>query len=251
MKKRFSEEQIIGFLREAEVGLPVKERCRKHGFSEASCSLWRSRVGGMSVPEARRLKERETENAGLKKLLAEQVLQNEAIEDALRKSAERTGPTRAGAADDHPGTERAAGTLRRAHERRRLSLCDATGSQRRAPAADRCSGAAAQVLRRRDDPSEAETGWAAGERQARGGLYQEARLQVRRRKRKKVPPGERQPLTRPTAANEVWSMDFVFDRTAEGRVLKCLTVVDEATHEAVVIEVEPAISGLGVVDVRQ
>jgi hypothetical protein len=46
-------------------------------------------------------------------------------------------------------------------------------------------------------------------------------------------------------------MDFVFDRTAEGRVLKCLTVVDEATHEAVVIEVEPAISGLGVVDVRQ
>ena len=46
MKKRFSEEQIIGFLREAEVGLPVKERCRKHGFSEASCSLWRSRSAG-------------------------------------------------------------------------------------------------------------------------------------------------------------------------------------------------------------
>ncbi|GAP66862.1 transposase [Mizugakiibacter sediminis] len=77
-------------------------------------------------------------------------------------------------------------------------------------------------------------------------LYQEARLQVRRRKRKKVPLAERQPLARPTAANEVWSMDFVFDRTAEGRVLKCLTVVDDATHEAVVIEVERAISGIGV-----
>jgi transposase InsO family protein len=76
-------------------------------------------------------------------------------------------------------------------------------------------------------------------------LYQEANLQVRRRKRKKVPVAERQPLARPTAANEVWSMDFVFDRTAEGRVLKCLTVVD-ATHEAVVIEVERAISGMGV-----
>ena len=50
-------------------------------------------------------------------------------------------------------------------------------------------------------------------------LYQEARLQVRRRKRKKVPVGERQPLLRPTAANQVWSMDFVFDRTGEGRVL--------------------------------
>ena len=75
-------------------------------------------------------------------------------------------------------------------------------------------------------------------------LYQEAKLQVRRRKRKKVALGERQPLGRPTAANQVWSMDFVFDRTSEGRVLKCLTVVDDATHEAVAIEVEPAISGL-------
>lgn len=54
-------------------------------------------------------------------------------------------------------------------------------------------------------------------------LYQEARLQVRRRKRKKVPASEREPLLRPTCANEVWSMDFVFDRSAEGRVIKCLT----------------------------
>jgi putative transposase len=77
-------------------------------------------------------------------------------------------------------------------------------------------------------------------------LYQEAKLQVRRRNRKKVLIGERQPLFRPTAANQVWSMDFVFDRTAEGRVLKCLTIVDDATHEAVAIEVERAISGIGV-----
>jgi putative transposase len=77
-------------------------------------------------------------------------------------------------------------------------------------------------------------------------LYQEAKLQVRRRKRKKVPVGDRQPLLRPTAANQVWSMDFVFDRTAEGRVLKCLTIVDDATHESVAIEVERAISGNGV-----
>ena len=75
-------------------------------------------------------------------------------------------------------------------------------------------------------------------------LYREAHLQVRRRKRKKVPVGERQPLLRPTGANEVWSMDFVFDRTGEGRVLKCLTIVDDATHEAVAIEVERAMSGL-------
>jgi transposase InsO family protein len=77
-------------------------------------------------------------------------------------------------------------------------------------------------------------------------LYREERLQVRRRKRKKVPMGERQPLLRPSAANEVWSMDFVFDRTANARVLKCLTIVDDATHESVGIEVERAISGMGV-----
>jgi putative transposase len=77
-------------------------------------------------------------------------------------------------------------------------------------------------------------------------LYQEAELQVRRRKRKKVVAGERQPLLRPSRANEVWSMDFVFDRTAEGRSIKCLTIVDDATHESVAIEVERAISGHGV-----
>ncbi len=82
-------------------------------------------------------------------------------------------------------------------------------------------------------------------------LYQEARLQVRRRKRKKVPIGERQPLSRPSAANEVWSMDFVFDRTADSRVIKCLTIVDDATHESVAIEVERAISGMGVTRVLE
>lgn len=77
-------------------------------------------------------------------------------------------------------------------------------------------------------------------------LYQEAKLQVRRRKRKQMLPGERQPLARPTVANQVWSMDFVFDRTAEARALKCLTIVDDATHEAVAIGVERAVSGIGV-----
>lgn len=77
-------------------------------------------------------------------------------------------------------------------------------------------------------------------------LYAEAQLQVRRRKRKKVPMGERQPLTRPGAANEVWSMDFVFDRSADARVIKSLTIVDDATHESVAIVPERAIGGLAV-----
>jgi putative transposase len=105
VKKRFSEEQIIGFLREAEAGMPVKDLCRKHGFSEASYYLWRSKFGGMSVPEAERLKDLESENGRLKKLLTEQLLENEVIKEALRKDGERTEPARAGALSDRPGTE--------------------------------------------------------------------------------------------------------------------------------------------------
>lgn len=77
-------------------------------------------------------------------------------------------------------------------------------------------------------------------------LYSEAALQLHRRKRKKVPMSDRQPLQRPEAAHEVWSMDFVFDRSADGRVVKCLTIVDDATHESVDIVPERAIGGLTV-----
>lgn len=74
-------------------------------------------------------------------------------------------------------------------------------------------------------------------------LYAEAGLQVKRRKRKKVPVSDRHPLVRPQRANQVWSMDFVFDRTADGRVIKCLTIIDDATHEAVATVAERAIGG--------
>ena len=85
MKKRFSETQIIGFLREAETGVPIKDLCRRHGFSEASYYLWRSKFGGMSVSDAKRLKELDAENMRLKKLLAESLLENEVTREALRK----------------------------------------------------------------------------------------------------------------------------------------------------------------------
>ncbi len=85
MKKRFTEEQIIGFLREAEAGVAVKDLCRRHGFSEASYYLWKSNFGGMSVPEAKRLKALEAENTRLKKLLAETLLEAEITKEALRR----------------------------------------------------------------------------------------------------------------------------------------------------------------------
>jgi putative transposase len=85
VKKRFTEEQIIGFLREGDKGVAVKDLCRRHGFSEASYYLWRSKFGGMDVSDAKRLRALEAENARLKKLLAESMLENEVTREALRK----------------------------------------------------------------------------------------------------------------------------------------------------------------------
>jgi putative transposase len=85
MKKRYSDEQIIGFLKEADSGMPVKELCRRHGFSDASFYAWRSKFGGIDISEAKRLEVLEAENAKLKKLLAETMLENDVIKEALQK----------------------------------------------------------------------------------------------------------------------------------------------------------------------
>ena len=84
MKKRFTDEQIIGFLKEAEAGTPVKELCRKHGFSDAAFYGWRSRFGGMEVADAARLRNLEAENNRLKKLLSEAHLDIEALKSVVR-----------------------------------------------------------------------------------------------------------------------------------------------------------------------
>ena len=78
-KSRFTEEQIIGFLKQADAGMPVKELCRKGGFSDATFYKWRSKFGGMDVSDAKRLKELEGENAKLKRLLADAHLDIHAL----------------------------------------------------------------------------------------------------------------------------------------------------------------------------
>ena len=82
-KSKYSEEQIIGFLKQAEAGIAVADVCRKGGFSDATFYKWRSKFGGMEVPDARRLRELEAENAKLKKLLAEAHLDMHALQSVL------------------------------------------------------------------------------------------------------------------------------------------------------------------------
>jgi len=98
-KSRFTEEQIIGFIRQAEAGMPVKELCRKGGFSDATFYKWRAKYGGMDVRDAKRLRELESENAKLKKLLAEAHLDIHALKGVFgvkrqphRRSGRRLRP---------------------------------------------------------------------------------------------------------------------------------------------------------------
>jgi len=85
MKRRFTEEQIIGILAEAEAGMKVKEICRQHNISEQTYYRWKSKYSGMSVSELRRLKELEQENQRLKKLVAEKELHIDALKDIVKK----------------------------------------------------------------------------------------------------------------------------------------------------------------------
>lgn len=85
MKRRFSEEQIIGILKEHEAGVSAKDLCRKHGMSDASFYKWKAKFGGMEVSDAKRLRELESENAKLKKLVADLSLDKMALEDVLKK----------------------------------------------------------------------------------------------------------------------------------------------------------------------
>jgi putative transposase len=82
-KKRFSEEHIIAVLKEAEAGAKVLELCRKHGISDATFYNWKAKYAGMTVADLRRLKELEAENAKLKRIVADQALDNAALKDLL------------------------------------------------------------------------------------------------------------------------------------------------------------------------
>ncbi|WP_132966389.1 MULTISPECIES: IS3 family transposase [Rahnella] len=249
MKKRFSDQQIISILREAEAGVSARELCRKHAISDATFYTWRKKYGGMEVPEVKRLKSLEEENARLKKLLAEAMLDKEALQVALGRKLLTTDQKREAV----------------------MLICDATGlSQRRAcrltglslstcryeaqhPAADaHLSGRITELAleRRRFGYRRI---WQLLRREGLHvnhkrvyRLYHLSGLGVKRRRRRKGLATERLPLLRPAAPNLTWSMDFVMDALATGRRIKCLTFVDDFTKECLTVTVAFGISGVQV-----
>jgi putative transposase len=84
-QSRFSETQVVGILKEADAGLPVKEVCRKYGISDGTYYNWKKKYGGLDISEVRRLRELEAENSKLKRMYAELSLENQALQDLISK----------------------------------------------------------------------------------------------------------------------------------------------------------------------
>jgi putative transposase len=111
-RARFSEEQIIGVLKEAEAGAKVSELCRQHGISDATFYTWRSKYGGLEISEMRRLRQLEEENRRLKSIVADQALDIRALKDVLSKTVTARGEARDGGTGDSHAWSIAASRLR-------------------------------------------------------------------------------------------------------------------------------------------
>ncbi|NKL81342.1 IS3 family transposase [Rhizobium leguminosarum] len=247
-RNRFTDEQIIGILKEHEAGTPVAELCRKHGVSDASIYKWKAKFGGMEVSEAKRLKTLEDENTKLKRLLADAMLDNAALKDLLGKEVVTPAAQR-----------KAVAHLRNQHGMSERRACKAIGF---------CRMTIRYDTKRRNDQDLPERMKALAHERRRFGyrrlhvllrreghlvnhkklfrLYREEKLTVRKRGGRKRAIGTRAPVLIPMAANDRWSLDFVSDQFTDGRRFRVLTVADDCTRECPALVADTSLSGLRV-----
>ncbi|MCA1457302.1 IS3 family transposase [Bradyrhizobium sp. BRP22] len=244
-RARFTDEQIIAVLKEHEAGAKTADLARKHGVSEATIYNWKAKFGGMEVSEAKRLRALEEENAKLKKLLAEQMLDAAALRELLFKKMVGAAAKRAAVAhlqavmslserracsivgadrkmihyrSSRPPDAVLRGRLRDlANERRRL------GYRR-----------LFVLLRREGEPSGINRIYR---------LYREEGLTVRKRRARRKAVGTRAPILVEAKPNARWSLDFVHDQFANGRRFRILNIVDDVTKECLGAIPDTSISG--------
>ncbi|MDX0178976.1 IS3-like element ISSme1 family transposase [Sinorhizobium meliloti] len=244
-KQRFTEEQIIAVLKEQEAGAKVADLCRKHGISDATFYNWKAKYGGMEVSEAKRLKALEEENAKLKKLLAEQMLDAAALRELLGKKM--VGPAAKREAVAHLKavmglSERRACQIisadrkmvryrshRPSEAELRKKLRDLANERRRFG-----YRRLFVLLRREGEPSGVNRIYR---------LYREEGLSVRKRKARRRAVGTRAPILVEAKANARWSLDFVHDQFACGRRFRVLNIVDDVTRECLAAIPDTSISG--------
>ncbi|MBK6493470.1 MAG: IS3 family transposase [Sphingomonadales bacterium] len=248
-RTRFTEEQIIGVLKEADAGAKTADLARRHGVSEATIYNWKSKYGGLEVSEARRLRELESENAKLKRLLADTMLDNVALKDLLGKKVLTPAAMREAVAHlqaCHGMSERRACRVIDADRKsvRYRSTRDDDGSLREklrelANQRRRFGYRRLHILLRREG--------VMINRKKTQRLYREEGLAVRRRRSRRRAVGTRAPAPVLALPNQRWSLDFVHDQMASGRRFRVLNVVDDVTRECLAAVPDTSISGRRVV----
>ncbi|MFG6664763.1 IS3 family transposase [Sulfitobacter sp. 916] len=243
-KSRFTEAQIIGMIKEQEAGMPTAEVCRRYGLSPSTFYKLKAKYGGMDVSEAARLKSLEDENAKLKRLLADTMLDNVVLKDL-------------------PGKELT--TLSKRREAALRAMRDHEISQRRAC---RLVGVDPKTVRRERPPDCAEIRRemqeVAGKRRRFGyrrigvllerkgmsmnhkklyRLYREEGLSVKRRRGRKRAQGTRTPMPQAVRPNARWSLDFLSDSFGASRKFRILAVIDDCSRENLGLIADTSISG--------
>jgi len=236
-------------LREQEAGAKTADVCRKHGISSATFYKWKAKYGGLEVSDAKRLKTLEDENAKLKKLLAEAMLDNAMLKDVASKKmvapvARREAIAHLQSIFEVSERRACAGLgVDRTSVRYRSTRPDdgAVRARLRELAAlrRRFGYRRLYILLRRE-------GIIMNHKKLRR-LYREERLQVRRRGRRKRALGTRAPLTIPQGPNQRWSLDFLSDAFADGRRFRILAVADDFTRECLALVTDTSLPGLRVV----
>ncbi|WP_417339047.1 IS3 family transposase [Halomonas kashgarensis] len=251
-KSRFTEEQIAFALKQAELGTPVAEVCRKLGISEPTFYAWRKKYGGLGPSELRRLKQLEEENRKLKQLVADLSLDKAMLQDVPRKKALSASRKRQLAQDlvDQFGasTRQACGVLALA----RSVFYYRSQAQDQRPLLQRIHEITATRVRygyRRVHELLKREGWEVNHKRVYR-LYREAGLSLRlkRPKRHRMAATRRERVLA-TGLDQVWSMDFVSDALFNGKRLRALMLVDEFSRECLAIHVDSSIVAANVAEV--
>ena len=244
-RKQFSEEQIIKILAECEAGATGREICRRHGISGQTFYRWKSKYGGMTVSEAKRLRELEAENRKLKQLLGEAHLDNAALKETVIKKLVRPAVKRQAVqhlVDRGLRSQRRAANLVGIHRSVvRHQSCRGPDTGLR----ERLKALATQYTRHGYETLHGMLkleGLVINEKRTYR-IYREENLQVRRKRRKRLTRQQRVPMPMVTRANQRWSMDFVSDQLATGRRFRIFNLGDDFTRECVGQIVDFSISG--------
>jgi putative transposase len=243
-KARFTETQIIGIHKEADAGTPVKEICRTHGISDATYYNWKSKYGGMSASDLKRMKEMVRELSQLKRMYADMAMENRALKDLIEKKTLRP-----------PEKREAVIYLVAEHQLSIRQSCRCVGLSRaafyRLPESRDCDAEVIDAINAMIDGHSRWGFWKTFKALRRKGhvwnhkrvycAYCNIKLNQRRRTKKRLPQRFKQPLLVQLLPNQGWSADFMSDMLATGKRIRAFNVMDDFNREVLHIEIDTSI----------